>query len=104
MPDTPDTTEYEFTPATPSDPYWKNEAMLCLYYSEIGVQLGYVKLGEGTARHLWFGYVGNDTMPVTPGGRTSREEAKSDVVRMHEVAVGLNVAEMEFRAEQRRQP
>lgn len=99
MSHTPDSPEYEFTPAVHDEPYWINNIRMCRYVSEVGVQLGYVQLGEGTARNIWFSYIGNDVVPITPGGRTDREEAKSDVVRMAEIDVGLMATEQEYRDE-----
>ncbi len=91
-----------FSPLVPSEPRWLNEARACRYVSAVGIELGRVQLGEGTARSIWFGYVGKDTTPITPGGRTDREEAKSDVVRMVEIDVGLMATQQEYLDEQRR--
>lgn len=97
MPNRPDIPDYEFSPPVIDGPYWKNDARICTYFSEVHQSLGCVRLGEGAARHTWFSYVGNDTEPITPGGRADREAAKSDVVRMAEIAVGLMVVEQEYR-------
>ncbi|MFO0862548.1 MAG: hypothetical protein U0516_02415 [Candidatus Saccharibacteria bacterium] len=102
MTNAPDSPEFEFAPTVPSEPYWLNEARTCRYFSEDGVSLGYIQLGTGSARSTWFSYVGDDTEPITPGGRADREAAKSDVVRMVEIEVGLRAAEQEYRDEQRR--
>lgn len=103
MSSTPDTPDYEFAPAVHNEPYWLNTPRTCRYLSEVGMELGHVQLGEGSACNIWFSYIGNNTKPITPGGRFDREAAKDDVVRAIDLDVDLIVAEQEYQRERRRQ-
>lgn len=73
-----DSNEYEQIQAIATEPTWKNTATHCTYISAIGIELGYIHLGEGSARGMWFAFITGREDALGPC-TYNREQAKEQV-------------------------
>lgn len=63
----------------PTKPHWVNSALRCNFMSAIGAELGHVRLGEGSAKNIWFAFLEPSDTCLAPGGHGDREAAKEMV-------------------------
>ena len=77
--------DFEMSTDVPTEPRWLNTINRCSYVSAVGIELGYVQLGTGAARGMWFSFINGRDECLVSGGMADRENAKSIVEAFLEV-------------------
>lgn len=80
--------DYKLVQDVPTEPNWHNTPRRCVYTSAIGIELGFVQMGEGLGRHMWFAYLNGREDALGPS-TGNREQAKRQVETALEINSGF---------------